>query len=304
MDSVWNTNRLSSGDLELVILPGIGGRLWDVVFAGHSLLFQNPDLIGSDPDLEDLSQLPTRSPQFGFPLWGGEKTWIAPDQSWINGAPHPVLDSGPYQITELGQNDVSLLSEICPLSGLQVRRRIAVNSSESWSIQHEVKNCGTADRLTGIWSVLMLDRPTRIGLQIGNEGTAKTVFGDAGDLFVLHGANAIFKCNRAREFKIGVNNPMGKVFAMLGEPESGVWLDCATALPSVHDQFAHGHNFEVFNSDDYAYCEAEWHAPARDLKPGESVSFDQHFQVRSSSDQLSGDDLTLGEQELLTCMCS
>ena len=69
---IWQERVLSKGPLELVLLPGIGGRLWDIRLGGRSFLFQNPDLIGHAVDIGTLAALPTRSPQFGFPLWGGE----------------------------------------------------------------------------------------------------------------------------------------------------------------------------------------------------------------------------------------
>lgn len=100
MPDIWKLETLRSGDLKMVILPGIGGRLWDVVFQGQSLLFQNRDLEGIVPDLNQLRGLPTRSPQFGFPLWGGEKTWIAPDTNWPDGAPFGALDSGAYEVVD------------------------------------------------------------------------------------------------------------------------------------------------------------------------------------------------------------
>ena len=129
MSDRWSVLHLQEGDLQLTLLPGIGGRLWDVEFQGHSVLFQNSDLEGLAVDEARLTDLPTRSPQFGFPLWGGEKTWIAPDSAWTQGAPFPVLDSGAYEITTHGSTQIEMTSAICPVSHLSVTRRIAMTSS-------------------------------------------------------------------------------------------------------------------------------------------------------------------------------
>jgi len=96
----WATLKLQKDDLELIILAGIGGRL------------------------ANLKDLPTRSPQFGFPLWGGEKTWIAPDKLWADNEPFSALDSGPYKITSYSVDHVAMASEICPISQLSVQRII------------------------------------------------------------------------------------------------------------------------------------------------------------------------------------
>ncbi|MEX3007606.1 hypothetical protein [Hoeflea sp. TYP-13] len=302
MNDIWQTIELSLGDLKLVVLPGIGGRLWDVVYSGRSLLFQNPDLAEQIPKLKRLTDLPTKSPQFKFPLWGGEKTWIAPDSAWVNGAPFPVLDSAPYRITARDGRQVTMQSEVCPLTGLEIERRITLNSSTNWNLQHEVRNCGTAERLTGIWSVLMLNHPTRIGLEIGQNADIRSVFGNADGFSKKRAPFAIFNCNEAKEFKVGMNNSAGRVFMALAHTENPAWIVCTTPAPAKGDRFAHGHEFEVFNSGDYFYCEAEWHAPAKDLKPGESTGFMQNFKIWSGSDGRPGEDFTPAEQELLRCM--
>ena len=273
-----STISLRWGDLELALLPAVGGRLWDVTYCGRSLLFQNPDLVNLPSDLGNLRHLPTRSPQFGFPLWGGEKTWIAPDSSWMDGAPFPVLDSGPYEVSDQSPTHAILLSEICPASGLSVRRRISLTSGHSWSIDHVVTNHGKAGRLTGIWSVMMLDTPSALTVAMP-EPAFETVFGDAGTCVVEAPQAVKIACDRMREFKVGMPNPTGETRIQCGW--DGPLLECVVPAPKAEDVFAHGHPFEAFNSGDYAYCEAEWHSPAKVVEPGQSLSFSQIFTIEN-----------------------
>ena len=170
MPDIWKLESLRSGDLELVILPGIGGRLWDVVFQGHSLLFQNSDLEGFLPNLENLRDCPTQSPQFGFPLWGGEKTWIAPDTNWPDGTPYAALDSGQYEIVGGSPAHITLQSAVCPNTGLQIERKIQLSDGSGWTIQHSVTNRGQNGKDVGIWSVMMLEHKARIGVAGGRSG--------------------------------------------------------------------------------------------------------------------------------------
>ena len=60
MPDRWSVLQLQQGDLQLTVLPGIGGRLWDVQVGGNSLLFQNPDLDGVKVENTRLADLPTR----------------------------------------------------------------------------------------------------------------------------------------------------------------------------------------------------------------------------------------------------
>ena len=76
----WDVITLQVENLHLQILPGIGGRLWDVKFHNRSLLFQNSDLIGLSVDETNLTALPTRSPQFKFQLWADDATFFGTER--------------------------------------------------------------------------------------------------------------------------------------------------------------------------------------------------------------------------------
>ncbi|MBO6755290.1 MAG: hypothetical protein JJ902_03110 [Roseibium sp.] len=279
MAGIWTILSLKKGALELKMLPGIGGRLWDIVFQKRSLLFQNPDLMQQPAHLSALKDLPTRSPQFGFPLWGGEKTWVAPDRDWPDGAPYPVLDSGPYEFVLETDDQIEMTSHICPVSKLQVTRLISLQSADRFSIHHTLRNCGTVERTAGIWSVMMLNHPTTIRIEDPQAGTFAPVFGDPGPFVRTGGADLKVECMMQGEFKFGVQAPSGNTDLLAGHGADAVRLQCSTTRPLGTDSFAHGHNFEVFNSGDYPYCEAEWHAPEHQLRPGAQMLFSQEFHV-------------------------
>jgi hypothetical protein len=281
--------------LELVILPGMGGRLWDVIFQGRSLLYQNPDLLGLPLDEIDLAELPTRSPQFGFPLWGGEKTWISPDTAWADGAPFSALDSDPFRVTSQDKAHIELTSQICPISHLSVTRRITLKSADAWSIQHSVTNHGHASRATGIWSVMMINTPAKIGVAM-NDPEIHPVFGDAGSL-VEQAANCVIAdCGKQQDFKVGLPNPNGE--ALIKISKSGPWMLCSTRPPSPDDSFTHQYPFEIFNSGDYPYCEAEWHSPKSNLARAETLRFRQDFEIWPNSNP----PILGSNRELLSCM--
>ena len=274
----WDVITLQVENLHLQILPGIGGRLWDVKFHNRSLLFQNSDLIGLSVDETNLTALPTRSLQFKFPLWGGEKTWIAPDYLWAKGAPYTALDSAPFQITSLSATHIELESPVCPISHLSVKRRIDVVSAQRWTIRHHVENHGSAARPTGIWSVMMIDTPAKIGV-VANIPKIHSVFGEAG-LMVSHNENCLVAdCSTQQEFKVGLPNPNGQTLIKFGA--DGPWLRCAVPKPSQTDRYAHQFPIEIFNSGNYPYCEAEWHSPFSELPTGKTIEFQQNFQIWS-----------------------
>lgn len=298
MPDQWTFQQLRCDDLQLEILPAIGGRLWDVRFQGRSLLFQNRDLLGAPVDLSNLTALPTRSPQFAFPLWGGEKTWIAPDTAWSNGAPFPQLDSGDYQIVLHTGSQIAMQSALCPISKLTVRRTITLVSGQEWTIDHAVTNQGGEPRRTGVWSVMMIDTPTRIAVAMPSAKIVP-VFGEAGSCVASTKSCVVATCDRLQEFKIGLPNPGGATLMRCGE--DGPLMQCQVQRPAPQDSYAHGQPLEIFNSGDYPYCEAEWHSPSQPLAPGETLSFQQRFSVWSNDCRPPGEAFSLNK-ELLSCM--
>lgn len=301
MTNIWQLETLCAGDLELIVLPGIGGRLWDIKFLGRSLLFQNSDLQGFMPNPTDLGSYPTRSPHFGFPLWGGEKTWIAPDINWTNQAPYPVLDSGPYDILDIGTGRITLKSAVCPHSRLQIERCINIKDGASWVIEHTVTNVGKTARDVGVWSVMMMDHKARIAVA-GTELNVTPVFGNADEALVTKTAGLICDCGAQREFKVGIDNPSGRSFMRFGGDDITIWMTCDTARPEPTQAFAHSYPLEVFNSGDYPYCEAEWHSPLVQLKPRETMRFVQEFSIWSYPTNACPVTLTDPEVELVKCM--
>ncbi len=282
MENIWQKTELIEGELKLVCLPGVGGRLWDIVFNGKSLLFQNPDLVDIVPQLDRLDQLLTRSPQFKFPLWGGEKTWVAPDSGWPSEGPHPELDSGIYQILSQDDHHIQMRSEICRASALQIERTIIRDSQASFRIEHSLTNCGTEIPIVGIWSVMMLNRPATISLEHLSNGEPYTaVFGDPQGSVFIDKESLIHRCDKAAEFKTGATNNAGEVKVVWASQNNITSLICSTPMPAKRDEFAHKHNFEVFNSKDYNYCEAERHSPCTALDPGSTIGFCQEFSLSS-----------------------
>jgi len=283
---VWKTQSLSHGDLELVMLPQIGGRMMDIKFHGASLLFQNPDLHGLKPDLNSLQELPTRARHLSFPLWGGEKTWISPDAFWPDGAPYPVLDSGEYSFEQTSQHKVQMISEVCPVSGLQIIRTIELGLSDRWSIQHRVTNKATEPRMVGLWSVMMTRRPATYYFYTGSEQEPTTVFGDPGDAYKYSGGIGCLCCETQREFKVGCHPAAGVSAARISGQKRDVWILNHVSSVGYQEEYAHGHALEFYNSGHYDYGELEWHSQALLLQPDQSIQFELGYQALLATDDV------------------
>nr|WP_297425249.1 hypothetical protein [uncultured Actinotalea sp.] len=138
-DGDLSTLRLDNGELSLVLLPGVGGRLMSLrarrrgqpAGTGVEMLWRNPDYL--DEDVRPVRPRSTWAPlDGGMGSWanlGGAKTWPAP-QGWSGpdewpGPPDAVLDAGRWsaRVEEVGDTvAVTLTSPDDPRTGLRVER--------------------------------------------------------------------------------------------------------------------------------------------------------------------------------------
>ena len=93
----WQALILTQDALELTVVPSIGGRLMSLRHAGIELAYVNDALAGKTPD-GSAGQWQALCGEWAFPLWGGGKTWVAPESDWPDGAPQRDLDSGPFDV--------------------------------------------------------------------------------------------------------------------------------------------------------------------------------------------------------------
>ncbi|MEO0600170.1 MAG: hypothetical protein AAF211_01970, partial [Myxococcota bacterium] len=172
----WDAWRMRRGGLELVVVPQIGGRVMNVVWRGEDLLFVHPELAGKVVDVTATEDKRT----LGFLLWGGEKTWLAPQSRWLDELPSLDLDSGPYTLDVEGECIV-LTSPVDRESGIQIVRTIAwLADAEGWTLTHRLINRGSTTTECAPWGVTMLVRPGRVYLPT----TARSPFPEGVKTFV------------------------------------------------------------------------------------------------------------------------
>ncbi len=94
----WKGYRLVCGPLAIGVAPDLGGRIISLAHEGTELLFVQQEHLGEVFDLDGATDLRALKRRLGFRLWGGDKTWIAPQSSWWEGIPPLDLDAGRYRV--------------------------------------------------------------------------------------------------------------------------------------------------------------------------------------------------------------
>lgn len=284
----WPAWALTQGELSLQVVPSVGGRLMGIACGAHELCFTHPDLRGRHAS-DDPQRWAELCGTWSFPLWGGGKTWIAPESAWPGGAPHRDLDSGAWSVTDRWFDAESMglvvQSPVCRQSGLQLRRRLAVPRGDTaWSIEHAVTNRGTAPLHCGLWDVLMLRRPASVTVPLPGKGTdrrdavhalpglpTRAELESSGRLRARPGAVEL-DCSRPGAWKCGFDSEAGEISAELPTVDGAVRYRRRSPVPAG-ERHAHGRPLEVFNAPELPYFEIETHSPAATLQPGETMSY-------------------------------
>ena len=270
----------------LHVVPQVGGRLMGICHEDDELCFINPALAGKIP-LADGSDWSELCGEWTFPLWGGGKTWVAPESQWPGGAPHVDLDSGAYVLRSswitTHSMGVVLESPICHLSGLQIERRIELfRDTMGWRVTHTVTNRGIKSCQCGAWDVLMLRRPAMVHIPLpgklvdwreavrpSSNKTSLSSLYETGVIGINRGALNV-SCNYAIEFKVGVLSDRGEIHVRFNTTSTPLSYKRRTSLLK-EDRYAHGHPIEVFNAPSLAYFEVESHSRLASLEPGAAV---------------------------------
>src|SRR6202045_1819799 len=120
----WHAQQLSNQWLQLIVVPQNGGRLMQVIFAGHAYLFVNPKFAGQYFP-------PSSSQWFNY---GGDKLWLLPEgnndeQHWAGDS--DLLDDGPFTFRKLSEGqscEIELTGRSDPQTGIQFIRTIQLDA--------------------------------------------------------------------------------------------------------------------------------------------------------------------------------
>lgn len=286
--SGWRGIALSLGELRLVVVPDIGGRVLSMEYGGQEIFFVQAEHTGEVFDFSQVADLLAEKRRLGHRLWGGDKTWVSPQRDWQGGVPPLELDAGKYdyQITDDG---VHMISPICRETGLRIERVVRMPEQHRVVLTESLTNHSDAVVRRGLWTVTQCRRPWSVSFP----AASVRAYAEEGESLALE--SRIVKpvglgwwqvqCDDALHFKYGALASRGVIVARA--PRSGVAgrdlvftriFNTDPCLPYAHDA-----SVEVYNSREYDYLEIEIHAPLESLQPGQSVVQTQEWHVSEES---------------------
>lgn len=280
----WTAHWVEHGPLTLVLVPQVGGRIMSVFWKGRELSFVNPECQGRVLDVSSVAHIHQAKQHFGFVLWGGDKTWLAPQDRWTDSDPFLDLDSGAYALSvDPESGALTMLSPVCRETGVRIERTVSVGTEPgTWSVASRLINASDRTVVWAPWDVDMMLRPATVFLPTStdsaypqgvrtfdNEGVSTAV---RREMVRFTGTIATVSCQDAVKFKYGVDADQGRILAVLNPDGMGL-VGYRKSVPTYHPQpYGHGCVLEIFNSSLYSYIEMEVHGPVVSLRPGESFT--------------------------------
>ncbi|MBD2867208.1 DUF4380 domain-containing protein [Paenibacillus arenilitoris] len=272
---------------EVSAVPGIGGRIAAFGANGVNLLYRNESLAGYRPAYEaanadEMRALRERGPIL---LYGGEKTWLAPQADW-GGCPYADLDHGEYELRTEREGDavrLVLTSPVCRETRLQIIRTITcADDDPRMEIEQRLVNHGTAAVTKGLWQVTMLNRDGIVDVPDGEGVKAERpvpmlraenapAAREAGGWRLKLGDNTLFK--------LGFMTDAGQTAARHTGPDGERYTLVKTFDVAADRAYPHHTVVEVYNAEEYPYYELEVHSPAYTLQPGESAAFTVRWEL-------------------------
>ncbi len=256
----------------------------------QDLSFTLPELEGQVEGLSEVQDVGAKKREMGFLLWGGDKTWLAPQTRWTEGVPFLDLDSGPYdlRVVQAGLEDVvvRMTSRLCRETGVQITRTVKMSSgTQGWIVVHQLLNKSSRDIQWGVWDVSMVLKPGKVYLPRSpasvHPSGVKTFSAEGESVQVRDsvvgelGSLAVINCREPRAFKFGVDAQEGWMLGVVEVAGLGL-VGCRKRVPVYPDmRYAHGCVCEVYNSGRYPYLEMEIHGPVVFLRPGVSFELEE-----------------------------
>jgi hypothetical protein len=156
----WNVRILSNNWIKLFIVPQLGGRIIQIDMKGYEFLFNNPLLLGMEPDETRLGKNGT------WLNFGGEKIWPAP-QGWDSsqkwpGPPDPILDSGIYSADNIFTSEngkrLTVSSPFDKRTGLQITKEVFMPNNRSVvKVIAAFLNRNSEIKKWSVWPVLQMN---------------------------------------------------------------------------------------------------------------------------------------------------
>jgi uncharacterized protein DUF4380 len=287
--------RLSNAGLTLGLVPGLGGRIVELRPAGGA------NLLDADPRFwkEPFPPADLRTP---FEPWNGHTYWVGPQSAWwtqqdvdperrrakATWPPDPFHETARYEVRESSRSKVRLESPLSPITGL--RRQLEVELAGARRVR--VRVSATNGRTTPVaWSIYSNTRVRPEGwayVRLAGDGI-KRIEGPRGTPAYPHRIVRGFFVSPPGVKPARTDTPLtADVFLRPAEPQIAYFRGGQLLLKRTENfSEARLHPEETLvelyrssgGGSDGKLLELEMHGPYETLAPGQTISFEETWEI-------------------------
>jgi hypothetical protein len=284
----WNDAvRMSNGEVEVVVVPSIGGRVMRYGFVGRpNMLWENPTVAGKPIPLGE------------WPNTGGDKAWVWPQDDWGKllpkaWPPPPAADQAGHSLTVVGTDTVRLESGRVVPWGVRIVRdiRLAPTGTNVHLTTRFVRETAGQSPECAVWTITQVPATPAVWAKLLPSATR--LLGDAKPMSdkpfqALRRTGNVVQVERdpANSTKIGLEADM------LATVQNNTLFAVRMGNPRPDNAFAtyqKGERAQIYNQPDNAddakrgitpYIELEMTSPRRVLKQDETITLAQIWQLQ------------------------
>lgn len=287
---------LRHGDLEVGVLPELGGRIVLLRKQGsHNMLRENQSFWHPENWPQSVHANTRRSVFFGHIHWlAPQSAWwqqqdLDPQQQGRDWPPDPFLELGRYEVLEQTPARLVVRSPESPVSGVVLTKVFELVSENSLRIIAEARNVRNSAVSWGLWSNARFPADTRFRAALAGVTEEDIRYSD-GAAFrgsVSEDAQWFTFANDPESLRVETS-AASKAFINTSSPRFEIafadWIlvtSLADPLPSrIHPEHATAEVFLMKHPrSDHAFLELEFHGAYQTLQRNESVTIAELWQI-------------------------
>ena len=287
-------------DICVGISADIGGSIF--YLSKHT----SGNLLHTNEALWDSKNKPEVTPHADFVPYNGHTIWLGPQSEWWNQQtanperkkekavwpPDPFITYGTYTVENKTESSICLVSPESPVSGVQIRKEIAVNPDGSVFQSIHVTNISNEERAWDIWFNTRVHGYARAYVPAKQENIrTEHVQSQTSTEMPLHVKDNFFyyspqdppNTHTERSSKTFIHPETPDIYAFLQEHCLHIQFE-KHSQTDIHPEHA---LVEIYNrtekETENSLLELEYHAPYKRLSPGETMSAWQVWNILEHS---------------------